>query len=673
MSALQKLINPFQPINNPMAGKEDKIFLAIIVILALVIRLDFLIPKDFVIDADEAIVGLMAKHIIEGAKIPAFYYGQHYMGSLEPLLVALSFSILGVSNITLKLVPLLFSLILIPILYSIGLEIGSRRTARIIAILAAIPPAPLIVWSAKARGGFIELIVIGALALLFTCRWLKSNPPALTLTMLIGALLGLGWWVNNQIIFFLPPIGYLFLGNILQQTSSIKDRLLLVVRHFLCGLMTFFIGGLPFWIYNFTHNFISFEIFNQAESKDILEHFAGLWHTALPIILGAKRFWTWHDAYPFSSLLVASFYILLLGTVIYQRRREIFSCVILRPAKEQPLELFLFFLISTFTIFALSSFGYLVEAPRYLLPSYIGIFVLSGYALDRLIAINRKVGLFLLVAALVINLSSAYLGGRAIPGEPYVFNGERVAYDHSELISWLEKNNYSWVRTNYWIGYRLAFETKERIRFSVIQAPHNVRIESYQRQAKNNAPESMPLILVPSQAKLIRRALRTMGFTFQESTLSGYAVLHSIVPSQSDLVKIDSTDLKVRSSHGQTSALLAVDGDTDTRWGSGSPQKTGMQFIIELGKPQALRALRYDLSEWMHDYPRGLRIDIKLTNDEIVNILDEKRYYPVRYYLENRAYTTFYFKPLLSKQIILTQTGQHPILDWSIAEVELFK
>src|SRR5439155_3057877 len=53
-----------------------------------------------VVDSDEAVVGLMARAFRHG-HWQAFYWGQHYAGSLEPALVAL----FGASGTALKLVP----------------------------------------------------------------------------------------------------------------------------------------------------------------------------------------------------------------------------------------------------------------------------------------------------------------------------------------------------------------------------------------------------------------------------------------------------------------------------------------------------------------------------------------------------------------------------------------
>ena len=57
------------------------------------------------LESDEAVVGLMAKHISEGRELPVFYYGQPYLGSLEAFLVAGSFKLFGTLNLLVKPLP----------------------------------------------------------------------------------------------------------------------------------------------------------------------------------------------------------------------------------------------------------------------------------------------------------------------------------------------------------------------------------------------------------------------------------------------------------------------------------------------------------------------------------------------------------------------------------------
>src|SRR5947207_14471797 len=54
-------------------------------------------------DSDQAVIGLMAKHLADGRAFPLFYYGQHYMLAVEPWLAAPFFKLFGASIFTLKL------------------------------------------------------------------------------------------------------------------------------------------------------------------------------------------------------------------------------------------------------------------------------------------------------------------------------------------------------------------------------------------------------------------------------------------------------------------------------------------------------------------------------------------------------------------------------------------
>src|SRR5215212_7939357 len=58
-------------------------------------------------DADQAITGLMAKHLAEGRAFPVFWYGQSYMLAVESWVAAPLFIVAGASAPALKL-PLLF-------------------------------------------------------------------------------------------------------------------------------------------------------------------------------------------------------------------------------------------------------------------------------------------------------------------------------------------------------------------------------------------------------------------------------------------------------------------------------------------------------------------------------------------------------------------------------------
>lgn len=647
---------------------SDGTFLLLAVLAGLVLRLDFLFASNFVLDGDEAIVGLMAKHILDGEPVPIFYYGQHYMGSLEAILVAGLFNLFGVSSVAVKIVPLLFSLLLIPLGYRLGREVTGEFGARVGALLVAIPPSPLVIWSSMARGGFIELVVLGATALLLVCRWLKGSQPSLGRTACIGALLGLGWWVNFQVIYFVGPVGLFMLLHLLRGGRGVTRR---IGCHLAVGLSAFFVGSLPFWVYNIEHSFVSFEMFEGAKEGRLGKHLSGLFSVALPAILGATRFWQADDVVRGGSLIVAVVYGGLLIALLVMRRREILRLCRLTVDAERPAELFLLFTVTVGAVFCASSFGFLVQAPRYLLPIYVGIFVLVGFVLDRLAHLSRTAACALVGLILVVNLGSSYAGGRAVPGEPFVFHGERVSRDHTELIEWLEENDIRWVRTNYWIGYRLALETEERVRFRVFQEPEQERIERYITASRELDTETMPLVLVPSQARLVARALTFQGIGYEVTKRSGYQVFFNLKTTRTDLKPVSREVIgRVVASSRNEATQFVFDGDETTRWGSGEPQKPGMSFAVEFARPVALRGIRYHLGSYYSDYPRLLDVDLVLTSGEEKPILSRDDSVALRYY---SGPITVTFDRTMVRGVRFTQLGRDRTFDWSIAELQFFE
>lgn len=653
---------------------DDRVFLLLILAAALFIRLDFLIANNFVIDSDEAIVGLMAKHILEGRGIPAFYYGQHYMGSFEPIVTALIFMVAGISSASLKFVPLLFSIIFILLLYQLGLELGGRAVARLAALFAALPPQLLVLWSSMARGGYMEILCIGTLASILLLRWLRSSRPTFGQTAALAGTLGFGWWVNNQIVFFVLPIAFFAAAALYASHKQSPGELWRsFAKHAGTAAAAFLIAGAPFWLYNIKNDFASFQIAQTAAPWDVFEHMRGLVEASIPMLLGARRQWHRLDVFPAASLVVYLFYFVLLGIVLWKRRFALSALLRFQVSRREPVEYFLLLLLAIFTVFLVSKYGSLTQSPRYLLPAYVSIFILSACSVSIIAARHRGLGSLAALAIVSISLLSCYLGGRALPGEPFVVEGERVAKDHRELIAWLREHEIDFVRTNYWIGYRLAFETHEDVRFTVLHTPEDIRIAQYEAEAKRRGVTYLPLIVVPAQAKILELALNTQGITYHKAHRSGYEVLYDLKPSQLELIPIDRALLLAEVTHGAGSAYSALDGNVGSRWGSGTPQQPGMQYRVRFKSPQNLRGLRYELGSWVHDQPRELEIELELTNGSRRKILASSAWEAVRYFREEETAMLFTFAPAPVRQVILTQTGTQRIFDWSIAELELYK
>src|SRR5437867_117483 len=106
------------------------------------------------LDGDEAVVGLMARHIAFLGDRPVFYYGQPYLGSLEAFSAAALFRVFNSSTVLLKLVPIAFSLGFLVLSAVLARRLFGTGAALATAAYLAVPPSMWAVWSTKARGGY---------------------------------------------------------------------------------------------------------------------------------------------------------------------------------------------------------------------------------------------------------------------------------------------------------------------------------------------------------------------------------------------------------------------------------------------------------------------------------------------------------------------------------------
>ena len=252
-----------------------------------------------------------------------------------------------------------------------------------------------------------------------------------------------------------------------------------------------------------------------------------------------------------------------------------------------------------------------------------------------------------------------------------VFERDRVQRDHADLNRVLTSLGISLVRTNYWIGYRLAFETGERIKFLVLQEPRQVRIPEYERLPEGVSQDLVPLLLVPSERAIFVGALNLLGYSYETRVVGEYVLIYNLKRPDLHLAPLTMSEtLEVRGS-GAHPARAALDGDKGTRWGTGAPQREGQSFQVVFAHPQSISAFEYDLGDWAQDFPRGLRVDIENSRGERETLLTNQHYqYLVAFW--KGATLRFWFSPREARRFILSQTGTHPILDWSIAELRLF-
>src|SRR5213594_3476401 len=91
----------------PVDSRRERALVIVVVGLLIVARSAiFVFWEQSYFDSDQAVIGLMGKHLSELRAFPLFLYGQNYILAVEAWMAAVSFRIVGVSVAALKL-PLL--------------------------------------------------------------------------------------------------------------------------------------------------------------------------------------------------------------------------------------------------------------------------------------------------------------------------------------------------------------------------------------------------------------------------------------------------------------------------------------------------------------------------------------------------------------------------------------
>ncbi|MGZ3602959.1 MAG: DUF423 domain-containing protein, partial [Ktedonobacterales bacterium] len=92
------------------------------------------------LDSDEAIIGLMARHILLRGEHPIFFYGQYYLGPLQAYAAALMFAIFGSSQLTLRLVVLPLTIGFFAAMYALGRAAYGRAVGLLVLTWLALGP-----------------------------------------------------------------------------------------------------------------------------------------------------------------------------------------------------------------------------------------------------------------------------------------------------------------------------------------------------------------------------------------------------------------------------------------------------------------------------------------------------------------------------------------------------
>jgi hypothetical protein len=173
-----------RPISSPARRRERWIVGGVLIALVLFRSAVFVLWEEAQFDADQAVMGLMAKHIAEGRAFPVFFYGSNHILAVQAWLAAPVFAIWGASVTTLKL-PLLVlqAVVALLLLRILERDSGLRPAVALLPILFFALTAPVTTAHLlEASGGNGEPLLYVLLL------WLARRRP-----VLCGIIFGIGF------------------------------------------------------------------------------------------------------------------------------------------------------------------------------------------------------------------------------------------------------------------------------------------------------------------------------------------------------------------------------------------------------------------------------------------------------------------------------------------------
>src|SRR5882762_5929182 len=131
--------------------RRHALFIGVLVLIAAA-RFAILLTSQTHVHSDEAVIGLMGKHISEGRYVPFYMYGQPYNAAAawEAYLAIIPFKLFGVSVIALRSVIVVLSLLCLFLFYKMTQMIYEERTAIFATLAFAIAPS-LLKWHFQVR------------------------------------------------------------------------------------------------------------------------------------------------------------------------------------------------------------------------------------------------------------------------------------------------------------------------------------------------------------------------------------------------------------------------------------------------------------------------------------------------------------------------------------------
>lgn len=521
----------------------------IMVLMVAVITRVFIVASNSVsFHSDEAVVSLMARHILQGAR-PTFFYGQAYMGSLDAWLNALGFAVFGESVGSIRIIQSALYLGTVASGMALAWRLTTRRSALITTgLMLAIPSVLLTTYTTATLGGYGETLLLGNILMLLGLTVVDVKRRAGINWFALGLVAGIGWWTNALIAVYALPVAIMIVVSWVKRANGAVGATQWIAHirqttaHVLIAVGGFVIGAAPWWIFALQNEFAPLAFLTGGGENsgfagtDIFtlpfdQRVIGYVLIGLPTLIGLR--FPWSPAYFIPVIGVPLFVGVIFGVVQGVRR-----------ARWDGRWLFGSFLVTFSVVFLASRFSF-DPTGRYFLPLAVPIAVLFGALISTLTEHRRWIGI--VVISLLVGYQAAGLITTATtqPGFTTQFNLDThiANTDDAALIAFLDDHALYNGYTQYWIAFRLAFLSGERMQYSATlpylpslkYTPLDERYPPYRAAA--DGTDRIALIIAETTPNLapIRAGLEGMlaarAITYTVSQIGVYRVYYDFTPT----------------------------------------------------------------------------------------------------------------------------------------------
>lgn len=493
--------------------------------LGLLVRLAVLLGPTGELDADEAVVGLMARHIAFNGERPIFYYGQAYLGSLEAFSAAPLFLAFNSSALLLKLVPLAYSLGFLVLSALVARRIFGNGPAVLTAFYLALPPAMWTLWSTKARGGYAEVLFLGE-ALLLIALWLASERRPAWGVLVAGLVAGLALWTHLLAVVYIVPV-VVFLALRRRDWSPLDG---------LSGGVGFLVGAAPLLVANFTYGFATLGVVGGPTGLSVepvgellrflrtgVSMLAGIGRPAPPPSLAMDLAWDVPTAGPLP--LVVLLVLGLIGVLAWHAA-SLRRLIAREPCSDAALLVLVALMVPLALIF--TSYGYFMAEPRYALPLYSAVPLVANVIWRFPSAIRWST----CAAIVALNVWNIFATAELLVRPAGVLDTTPV--NRQVLIDYLRGQDRHQVYTDYWIAQTIMFESRELVQAAVIADGPNRYLPAADNVAQT--PNAVTVLVRDSDTdRRFAARLAEVGATAEVSTVDVYHVYADVTPLEAVL------------------------------------------------------------------------------------------------------------------------------------------